>query len=349
MNKMISNSTGILLFRQLAAATRNKLPYHETLHILAQDPDMFGRDFPAVEALSRQLADGCVLSAALQRLPELVPAETAELVKTAEGAGNLAQILDAIADDYTEQEQRGISLRAALLWPLAITVVAALLVFMMMIFVIPQYEKLFEAFGSRLPLPTLILIAVSHAFLEWGWVIVVLLVVMFFLQRANRLPPPITLAVQRILLGIPYLRKYLVQAFTVRVINWIRAAHQDPQLMLAALRHLRATTGFSAFALCLLNLESRLTGAQPLSHALLGLWPLPKRVALLMQLGEKAGDAQGALSQVADFSESERMAGLARFERFLILSVYCVLGITVGLIVLAMYLPIFAMGEAVGS
>ncbi len=348
MNKMISNATGMLLFRQLAAATRNRLPYHETLHILAQDPDMFGRDFPAVEALSRQLADGSALSAALQRLPELVPPETADLVRTAEGKGSLAQILDAIADDYTELEQRRISVRAALLWPLTITVVAVLLVFLLMIFLIPQYETLFESFGSALPLPTRILIAISHAFASWGWIFVVLLVVLFLLQRSNKLPPAFALVVQRLLLGVPYLRKYLVQAFTVRVITWIRAAHGDPELMLSALRHLRATTAFSTFALCLLNLEARLAG-QPLSQALLGLWPLPKRVALLMQLGEKGGDALGALAQVADFSESERMAGLARFERFLILAVYCVLGVTVGLIVVAMYLPIFAMGGAIAS
>jgi type II secretory pathway component PulF len=154
---------------------------------------------------------------------------------------------------------------------------------------------------------------------------------------------------ERILLGVPFLRKYLAQAFAARAINWLRASHQSPQLTLAVLRHLRATTVFPSFALCLLNLETRLGTSQPLSQALLDLPPLPRRLALLMQLGEKTGDAGAALAQVADFSEAERIASLARFERFFVLAVYCILAAAVGLAVIGMYLPIFSMGEAVSS
>lgn len=347
MNPFISHPSGILLFRQLAAACRGNLPYREVLEILSKDPEMFGRDSQVVDALARQLADGAPLSSALQRMPELVAAETAELVKTAEDKGTLARILDAIADDYTELAQRKASIRGALIWPLTVLAAAVILVAMMMIFIVPAFKELFSSFGADLPTPTLIIVAISDFIAGW-WLVIALLIVGFVvLKRKNKLPRGMVVFFERILLAIPFVRKYLAQAFSARTISWIQVAHKDPQLLLAALRHLRATTTFSSFQLCLSNLEARIASATSLSQMLFGLDHFPKRFALLMQLGEKNNDIDGALAQIADFSETERISKLAGFERWLILCTYVVLGISVGLIVIAMYLPIFRMGQVV--
>lgn len=347
MSQFISNTTGILLFRQLAAATRSNLSYREILEILSKDPEMFGRDTLAVDALARQLADGGALSSALLRLPELAAAETAELVRAAEDQGNLAQILDAIADDYTELEQRKISIRGALSWPLTILAIAVVLVAMMMIFVIPAFKEMYSSFGSDLPAPTLMIIAISDFMVSWWWIIVFLIVAFVMLKRKKKIPQGMVLFTERIVLSIPFARKYLVQAFAARTISWIQVAHNNPPLLLAALRYLRATTAFLSFEFCLLNLEMRLANSTPLSQALFDLDPLPKRLALFMQLGEKNKDIEGALAQIADFSESERISKLAGFERWLTLCIYCILGITVGLFVIGMYMPIFKMGQAI--
>jgi type IV pilus assembly protein PilC len=347
MSQLISNTTGILLFRQLAATTRSNLSLHEVLEILSKDSEMFGRDFLAVDALARQLSEGGTLSSALMRLPELVAPETAELVRVAEDKDNLAQILDAIADDYTELEQRRVSIRAALSWPLTILAIAAVLVGMMMIFVIPAFKDMYSSFGSNLPGPTLLIMAVSDFFVSCWWLFAILIAVFFVLKRKNKIPQGLVLIAERALLAIPFARKYFVQAFASRTISWIQVAHKDPELLLATLVYLRASTNFSSFKLCLLNLESRIANSTSISQALLDLAPLPKRFALFMQIGEKNKDIDGALALIADFSESERISKLAGFERWLTLCIYCVLGITVGLFVIGMYLPIFKMGQAV--
>lgn len=347
MSQFISNTTGILLFRQLAAATRGKLSLQEVLEILSKDSEMFGRDTLAVDALARQLADGGALSSALQRLPELVAAETAELVRTAEDQGALAQILDAIADDYTELEQRKIAVRGALSWPLTILAIAVVLVAMMMIYVIPAFKELFSSLGASLPVPTLIIMAISDFMVSYWWLFAVLIVVFVILKRKNKIPQGMVLFAERIMLAIPFARKYFVQAFTARTVSWIQIAHKNPPLLLAALRYLQASTAFLSFKLCVLNLESRLANSTPLSQALFDLAPLPKRLALFMQLGEKNNDIDGALAQISDFSESERISKLAGFERWLTLCIYCVLGISIGLVVIGMYMPIFSMGQAI--
>ena len=188
---------------------------------------------------------------------------------------------------------------------------------------------------------------VSDVIVEWWWAIAALTGTLFFLKRKNLLPPGLGAAAQRVLLGIPFLRKYLVRAFAARTAKWLQVAHIEPQLLLAALRHVRATTRTAPFALCLLELEARLAGNATISQALLGLAPLPKRFPLLVQLGERMGDIHSALAQAADFAEAERSAGLALFERGLVLSIYCILGIIVAVVVIAMYMPIFSMGQAV--
>lgn len=348
MKPLLSHTAAVLLFRQLAAATRNGLPYRETLEILAQDPEMFGRDYPAVQTLARHLAQDGALSAALHRLPELVAPETALLVKAGEAHGNLAQILDAIADDYTDLAQRKTAVRAALFWPAVIGFAVVALVGFMMVFVVPAFKSLYGSFGADLPGPTLFVMAVSDFTVGWWWAIAALAVAFLFLKRSRMLPPGLATAAQRIMLGIPFLRLYLVRAFAARTANWLRAAHRSQPLLLAAVQHVRATTAIAPFALCLLELEARLATASALSQALVGLSPLPKRLPLLVQLGEKTGDVDSALAQAADFAEAERAAGLALFERGLVLSIYCILGVIVALVAIAMYLPIFKMGEAVG-
>ena len=348
MSQYISYATSSLLFRQLAAASRSNLPYGEVLQILSQDPEMFGRDTVAVQALANQFSNGDALSSALLKLPELVCAETAELVKTAETQGSLAGVLDNIADDLTELEQRRTAIRQVMAWPAIILAIASILIAMMMIFVIPAFSSLFASFGADLPTPTLMIMGISDFVVRWWWLMAALIAALVISVRLNKLPHRIRLFAERAVLGIPLARKYLVQAFASRTVNWLKVVHHDPKLLLAALHHLRATTSVMSFQLCLVNLESRLAGNMPLGQALTDLDPLPKRVALLMQLGEKVKDIDGALDQIADFSEAERLSKLAGLERWFILCIYVFLGTSVGLFVIGMYLPIFKMGQAVG-
>jgi type IV pilus assembly protein PilC len=344
MRPILTHTGGAMLFRQLAAATRNNLPYRDTFEILVQDPDMFGRETPVAQALLAQLQDGAPLSATLRNLPDLVAAETALLVETAEQQGNLAEVLDAIADDYTELTQRKNTVRAALLWPLVVGSALAAMTAIVTIFVLPAFSELFDNFGGELPLPTRFLIGVSDVriFLP----LLVLAVVLGVLAWRGTLRGAGT-AAQFVLLSLPFARRYFDRAFAARLAIWLSATHRHPALVQAAVRHLRVTTRMTLYAAALLELENRLAASVPLSQALTGLRGLPRRLALLAQLGERMQDSSAPLAQAADFAEAEREQGLALFERGLVLTVYLVLGIAVAILVIALYLPIFQMGSVI--
>lgn len=347
MSQLIAHTTGALLFRQIAAATRRTLPLKDLLEILTKDPEMFGKDTSAVEALAQQLRQGDSLSAALRRLPELVSPETAELVRAGETQGMLAPILDAIADDHTGAAKGRGAIQGALVWPKAVASLAFLILAMLMTFVVPEFKQLFNSFGGSLPAPTLALVSISDAFVAWWWLLAAAIVVFIVLKRRNKLPVGFTVAVEKLLLAVPFVRVSIVSSFAERLTCWLRSTHGNPQVLAAAMRHLSATAGMSPLALCAARLEARLSDGVALGQALYDLAPVPKRLALLVQFGEKTGDLEAALGQAADFAAADAEAALARFERGLMVSLYLLLGLAIGYIVIGMYLPIFKMGAAV--
>lgn len=347
MKTTITASAAAILFRQLGAAERQRLPLAEVLDILCQDQELFGQDQLAVQLLARLLREGQSLSAALAQLPELMPPATAELIQTAERQGKLAATLDEIADDYARQAQGRSALRAAIGWPIVLAIGIGLLVSLLMIFVIPTFKDLFQSFGADLPLLTLGLVWVSDAFANFWWLLLLAAILLFVAWRRDLLPLQALRKAEQLWLSIPFVRPYFVRRFATRMARWLRLCRDDQALLLASLRHVRGTERFDCFRACAAELEARLAEGQSLGAALAHNAPLPQRLALFVQLGEKLGDSAPALDQVIAMSERETADALSQFERGLTISSYLALGLLVGIIVIAIYLPIFKMGSVI--
>lgn len=347
MKTTITASAAAILFRQLGAAERQRLPLAEVLDILCQDQELFGQDQLAVQLLARLLREGQSLSAALAQLPELMPPATAELIQTAERQGKLAATLDEIADDYARQAQGRSALRAAIGWPIVLAIGIGLLVSLLMIFVIPTFKDLFHSFGAELPLLTLGLVWVSDAFANFWWLLLLAAILLFVAWRRDLLPLQAWRKAEQLWLSIPFVRPYFVRRFATRLARWLRLCRDDQALLLASLRHVRGTERFDCFRACAAELEARLAEGKSLGVALADNAPLPQRLALFVQLGEKLGDSAPALDQVIAMSERETADALSQFERGLTISSYLALGLLVGIIVIAIYLPIFKMGSVI--
>lgn len=347
MNPQINYQTGAILFRQLAAAKRHGLPHREVLEILGRDPELFGKDRPAIAALLRLIDEGEALSAGLLRLPELVTFETAELIRLAEAKGTEAQTLDAIADDYARQAEGSQALRAALAWPAGLAVILSLLVALMMIFVIPSFKELYSGMGAALPAPTLLVMAISDLLVGWWWLLLLMLAVFVGLCRRGKLPPSLVATAASAVLALPFARGYLVHRFLERLTGWLQVGLDDRALMLSGLRHLASNTHMPPFVACLRQLQERLQSDGPLSAALENLPPLPLRMPLLVQLGEKMGNTLPALQQLAQLAEADLQLSLPRFGRGLFTLLYIVLGIIIAIVVIALYLPIFKMSSLI--
>jgi len=347
MKIYISANAAAILFRQLAAAERQNLPLHEVLDILCQDLELFGQDRVAVQLLARLLREGQTLSAALAQLPELVITETAALIQTATRQGKLVATLEEIADDYERLAQGRSALRAAISWPIALAIGLGLMVSILMIFVIPTFKELFSSFGAELPIITRSLVWVSDVFANYLWLFILAAILLFIAWWRDFLPMQLLHRVEQFWLSIPFVRPYFVRRFTTRMARWLRLGLDDREMLLAGLRHVHGTERFNCFRTCAAELEARLAEGKNLGTALANMAPLPQRLALFVQLGEKLGDRTPALDQAIAMSERETADALSQFERGLTISSYLALGILVGIIVIAIYLPIFKMGSVI--
>lgn len=347
MKTAISANAATILLRQLAAAERYHLPFTEVLDILCQDHDLFGQDRAPVQLLARLLREGQTLTAALAQLPELLAPETTALLQVAERNGQLAATLEEIADDYANLEQERSALRAALSWPIVLGIGLSLLLSLTMIFVIPAFSDVFKTFGADLPILTRWMIGLSDLIANFWWLILGAALLLFFAWWRDLLPTKLCRSAEQAWLSIPFVRPYFVRRFTTRIARWLRLAQGEQALLLASLRHVRSTERLHTFRTCVAELEARLAAGKTLGAALSNNAPLPLRLALFVQLDEKMGQIAPALEQAIAMSERETADALSQFERGLTITVYLALGILVGIIVIALYLPIFKMGSII--
>lgn len=345
MLKLISPVNGALLYRQMAAAARNRLPFVDLFTILAEDPELLGADAPVAALMQQALQEGGGLPDAMARLPDIFAESTVALVRDAEACGQLAHVLDTLAGEQTDLAQAGSAMRTALLWPSALLLIALVIVTVIMIFVVPAFKEVFRSFGADLPAPTQLLIEVSDFFVSYWWLIGCVIAALIIARRRKLLPAFWGLQLERLLLAVPFLRNYVMRAFGARLMRWFALCSKTPALFEPVLRHVHAATKWQVLQGLTTELGLRIAAGQSLGLALDRLPPLPRRLGLQVRLGEKTGDIDSALAQAMETAELELAHALLRFERGMFLTAYMTIGLFVGFVVVALYLPIFKLGS----
>lgn len=337
-----------LLFRQLAAAARARLPFAEVLAILRQEGER-GRYGRLLAVLGRELEQARPLSDALAATAMFAP-ETVAFVRGAEGTPALAEVLEVLADDYGRRAVAGRALANALYWPLTLAGVLVFVIMILMIFVVPAFKEVYRSFGADLPAPTLALMTLSDWFVSYLWpplLIVAILLVLAAIFR-GKAPPKVTEAYDWLRLRVPLVGAFREKLFQLRSVALLAvAADADREFAAAALAHLDGTAENRRLASWVGPLARRVAGSGELLPAVRETSEVPRRIAAILELGARTGDAAAARAQVAAWCDAEMEVGLPRFQtNFLALS-YAVLGTLIAFVVIGLYLPIFMMGAAV--
>lgn len=332
-----------LLLHQLAAAERRGLPLREVADIHEQAQHAQTGRSTQLDLVLTGLAAGRPPSAVLQQLA--FPDGTVQWVALAEQQGSLAATLDSLADDLALQQRSVSTLRVALVWPACVALVILVLFALLSIFVLPALADVYDGVGAELPALTRLLVGFSHWTSAWWWAWALPVVVLIALVVTGRVPPR-WLGWCRAAAGrLGFVRRLRVATFVSRLLGLLQRHHADRPLLAAAFGHLAATTNGPELARCALQLHAAPAGAGALSQQLAEQPMLPPRIALFLRLGEKLGDPSGPLAQLREDAEQEQSLALARFERGTVLLLYLLLGLAVGLMVMAAYLPIFRIGN----
>ncbi|MEW5885426.1 MAG: type II secretion system F family protein [Pseudomonadota bacterium] len=333
--------------RQLATMMKAGVPLLQAFDIVGR-----GNPNPSVSKLLNQVRTdvetGTSLSAAFRKHPLYFNALYCNLVEAGEAAGILEELLDRLATYMEKTEAIKSKVKSALMYPTAVIVVAFVVVVVIMIFVIPAFKEVFSAFGADLPAPTLLVIAMSEFFVAYWWIIFGALGggLYFFMQAWKR-----NLKVQRFmdraLLKLPVFGTLVEKSTVARWTRTMSTMFAAGVPLVDALDSVGGAAGNSLYADATAQIQREVATGTSLTMAMNNARIFPSMVLQMAAIGEESGSLDHMLGKAADFYEQEvddMVAGLSSLMEPIII---VVLGTIIGGIVIAMYLPIFQLGQVV--
>ncbi|HEY9192751.1 MAG TPA: type II secretion system F family protein [Methyloversatilis sp.] len=336
-----------LFTRQLATMMKAGVP-------LLQAFDIVGKG-AANGAVSRLLGDirlevesGSSLNQAFRKYPQYFDQLFCNLVAAGEQAGILDNLLDRLAT-YREKilAIKG-KIKSAMFYPIAVMVVAIVITAVIMIFVIPEFKKVFASFGADLPAPTVFVIAVSDAFVAYSYMIFGALFAAFsgFAYMLKR-SLPLQIAVDRTMLKLPVLGEIIRKATIARWARTLSTMFAAGVPLVEALDSVGGAAGNHIYKTATKQIQSEVSTGTSLTVAMQNTAVFPVMVIQMASIGEESGQLDSMLSKVADFFEQEVDDSVEAMSSLLEPLIMVVLGTLIGGLVVAMYLPIFKVAQSV--
>ena len=333
--------------RQLSTMLRAGVPLLQSFDIVAK-----GSANAAVTKLFTDIRGdvetGTALSQAFRKYPLYFDSLYCNLVGAGEQAGILDDLLDRLAT-YKEKMQaiRG-KIKAALFYPSAVLTVAALVVTVIMLFVVPAFKQVFESFGAGLPAPTQMVIAISDFFVDyWYMIFGAIGAAIYFLLQAWRRSPRVQMLVDKALLRAPIFGAIVRKATIARWLRTLSTMFAAGVPLVEALDSVGGASGNFVYLTATKRIQQEVSTGTSLTIAMQNAEVFPNMVLQMSAIGEESGSLDAMLSRAADVFEREVDEAVASLSSLLEPLIMVILGVVIGGLVVAMYLPIFKLGQVV--
>ncbi|MHB1870949.1 MAG: type II secretion system F family protein [Steroidobacteraceae bacterium] len=342
------NAADIAVFaRQLATMLTAGIPMVQAFEIVAS-----GVDKPSVRtlilAVKADVESGTSLHESLAKQPLYFDDLFVNLVRAGEQAGALDTLLDKIATYKEKSEAIKKKVKKALFYPASVLAVAFIVTTVLMIFVIPEFQKLFTGFGANLPAFTMFVINISNAVRHHGiWIALVIgaavWVFLYFKKRSRKMRE----VLDRMSLKIPIIGPILNKAAIARYARTLSTMFAAGVPLVEALESVAGATGNIVYENAVLKMRDEVATGQRLQRAMESRGIFPNMVVQMIAVGEEAGSLDEMAGKVATFYEAEVDNAVDAMSSLLEPLIMVILGVIVGGLVIAMYLPIFQLGNVV--
>ncbi|NRA04248.1 MAG: type II secretion system F family protein [Myxococcales bacterium] len=334
----------VVFTRQFATMIDAGLPLVQCLTILAsqQEKGIFKRTLTEVKA---DVESGSTFSEALAKHPKAFDRLYTSLVESGETGGILDTILTRLANYLEKAEALRRKVKGAMVYPVSVLVVAILVVVLMLIKVIPVFEQMFADFGGVLPGPTQLVIDISHflqASIHW---LALGAVAAFFGFRQLRKTDQGRLWTDGLALKIPVIGGVLRKVAVARFSRTLGTMLSSGVAILDALEIVARTAGNLVLERAILKTKASIAEGKTIAEPLAETKVFPGMVVQMISVGEQTGNMDTMLQKIADFYEDEVDAAVDAMTAMLEPAMMVVLGGTIGLILIAMYLPIFKIAD----
>lgn len=333
--------------RQLATMMKAGVPLLQAFDIVGR-----GNPNPSVARLLNEVRSdvetGTSLSTAFRKHPLYFNALYCNLVEAGEAAGILEDLLDRLATYMEKTEAIKSKVKSALMYPTAVVVVAFIVVTVIMIFVIPAFKEVFSSFGADLPAPTLFVIALSEFFVAYWWLLFgVIGGGLYFFFQAWQRSVAVQRVMDRVLLKIPVFGTLVEKSTVARWTRTLATMFAAGVPLVEALDSVGGASGNTLYADATEKIQQEVSTGTSLTIAMTNANLFPSMVLQMCAIGEEAGSIDHMLGKAADFYEQEVDDMVAGLSSLLEPIIIVFLGSVIGGIVVAMYLPIFKLGQVV--
>jgi type IV pilus assembly protein PilC len=311
-----------------------------------------GHDNPAMQKLvmtiKADVEGGTSLAEALARHPLHFDDLFVNLVTAGEQAGALEHLLDKIATYKEKTEAIKKKIKKALFYPAAVMVVAVIVTTILLIFVIPEFESLFTGFGADLPTFTRMVIDLSHFVRQQGWLIVMGLgAAGYSYWYVHKRSKKLRTMEDRILLKIPVIGPILEKSCIARFARTLSTMFAAGVPLVEGLQSVAGATGSIVYENAVLDIRDEVATGMRLQQSMENTGLFPNMVIQMIAVGEESGSLDEMSGKVADFYEDDVDNAVDGLSSLLEPIIMAILGVLVGGLVVAMYLPIFKMGAVV--
>jgi type IV pilus assembly protein PilC len=345
--KAITQKELTLFTRQLATMMKSGVPLLQSFDIVGK-----GHSNPSVSKLLNDIKTDVETGSSLEQAFRKFPLYFDDLFCNLVGAGESAGILDSLLDRLATYQEKILAIKSkiksALFYPISIIVVAFIITAVIMIFVIPAFKELFSSFGADLPAPTLVIMAISDFFVAYWWAIFSIigggLKVFFYYWKRNK-------KMQRVMdilsLKLPIFGEVIRKATIARWTRTLSTMFAAGVPLVEAFDSVAGAAGNALYSEATRQIQREVSQGSTLVSAMQNTNLFPSMVIQMVMIGEEAGSLDGMLSKVADFYEAEVDDAVEALSSLMEPVIMAVLGVLIGGMVIAMYLPIFKMGQVV--
>jgi len=345
--KKISEKDITIFTRQLAVMMKAGVPLLQAFDIVGR-----GHGNPSVGKLlldiKTDVETGSSLSQAFRKYPAYFDALFCNLV----GAGEQAGILDSLLERLATYKEKILAIKgkikSALFYPIAVIVVALVVTAVIMIFVIPVFKDLFKSFGADLPGPTLLVMLISDFFVaNWWWLLLVIGGGLYAFFTAWKRSTTMQRFMDRLFLRLPVFGDVIRKAAIARWCRTLSTMFAAGVPLVESLDSVAGAAGNYVYYEATKRIQNEVSTGTGLTVAMTNSGVFPSMVLQMTAIGEESGSLDSMLSKVADFFEQEVDDAVDSLSSLMEPMIMVVLGGLIGGIVVAMYLPIFKMGQAI--
>lgn len=333
--------------RQLATMLRAGVPLLQAFEIVARGHSN-ARFSRLMMDLKNKIEAGSSMSQAFREHPAHFDTLYCNLVAAGEASGTIDAILDRLAT-YKEKilAIKG-KIKSALFYPISVITVAIVVTWVIMVFVIPSFESVFKNFGADLPAPTLIVMAISKWVVAWWWLVAVIIAgTVFGVITLYKRSATFRLGFDRLLLKLPVVGGILEKATIARWTRTLQTMFAAGVPLVESLDAVGGASGNAVFVAATRRIQTEVSTGTSLTNAMTNTNLFPTMVLQMTQIGEESGSLDNMLGKIADYFEREVDDSVAALSSLLEPIIITFLGVVIGGLVVAMYLPIFKLGSVI--